>query len=262
MEKWENKMYGFNDTTINRENPNRFLPTSAMMYDGMYLEDLVEGYQTLKVEGREMLSLEFEQQGIQIGSFITNQSLPSRTISVTYKLEDNNPEKLQFKFKDLLNFLYRTEDVEIRFRDESDYYYYGRYATADKVAGDSNSIISTFTIYCADPLKYTREVVTDGYIGNTMRFPITPTKIKVTLEKSNAIRITNGEQTISVTNAAIKPGDQLVFDFADEKLMVNDEDWTSVIDLESDFENFVLRQGQKVVCNNGKLKVFYRGATI
>lgn len=48
MEKWENKMYGFNDTTINRENPNRFLPTSAMMYDGMYLEDLVEGYQTLK----------------------------------------------------------------------------------------------------------------------------------------------------------------------------------------------------------------------
>ncbi|MGQ4068320.1 phage distal tail protein [Enterococcus mundtii] len=95
-----------------------------------------------------------------------------------------------------------------------------------------------------------------------MRFPITPTKIKVTLEKNNAIRITNGEQTISVTNAAIKPGDQLVFDFADEKLMVNDEDWTSVIDLESDFENFVLRQGQKVVCNNGKLKVFYRGATI
>lgn len=117
MEKWENKMYRFNDTTINRENPNRFLPTSAMMYDGMYLEDLVEGYQTLKVEGREMLSLEIEQQGIQIGSFITNQSLPSRTISVTYKLEDNNPEKLQFKFKDLLNFLYRTEDVEIRFRD-------------------------------------------------------------------------------------------------------------------------------------------------
>ncbi len=48
-----------------------------MMYDGMYLEDLIDGYQTLTVEGREMLSVEVEQQEIQIGSIITNQKIPS-----------------------------------------------------------------------------------------------------------------------------------------------------------------------------------------
>ncbi|MGC3014271.1 phage tail protein, partial [Enterococcus faecium] len=73
MDQRENKMYSFKDTTINLTSSKLFLPTSAMMYDGMYLEDLIEGYQTLTVEGREMLSVEVEQQEIQIGSIITNQ---------------------------------------------------------------------------------------------------------------------------------------------------------------------------------------------
>lgn len=137
-------MYSFKDTTINLNSSKRFLPTSAMMYDGMYLEDLIEGYQTLTVEGREMLSVEVEQQDIQIGSIITNQKIPPRTLKITYKLEDRDPEKLQFKFKELLNYLYRNEDVEIRFHDELDFYYYGRYTSTDTVPGDSNSIISSF----------------------------------------------------------------------------------------------------------------------
>ena len=54
----------------------------------------------------------------------------------------------------------------------------------------------------------------------------------------------------------------MVFDFSDEQVTVNGEDCTSMIDLESDFENFYLKQGQKITSNNGKLKIFYRGATI
>ena len=122
--------------------------------------------------------------------------------------------------------------MEIRFHDELDYYYYGRYTSTDTVPGDSNSIISSFNVFCADPLKYTKECVSDGYIGNPIQFPITPRKIEVTLSMNNSIKITNGE------------------------------DCTSMIDLESDFENFYLKQGQKITSNNGKLKIFYRGATI
>lgn len=262
MDQRENKMYSFKDTTINLNSSKRFLPTSAMMYDGMYLEDLIDGYQTLTVEGREMLSVEIEQQEIQVGSIITNQTLPSRSLKISYKLEDRNPEKLQFKFKTLLNYLYRTEDIEIRFHDELDYYYYGRYTTSDIVPGDSNSIISSFTIFCSDPLKYTREVVSEGYIGNFIQFPVTPRRIEANLSFDNSIKITNGMQTISITDADIKAGDLLVFDFIEEQVMVNGENRTSIIDLESDFENFYLEQGQKIVSSNGKIKVFYRGATI
>ncbi len=262
MDQWENKMYSFKDTLINRRASKKFLPTPALMYDGMYLEDLVEGYQTLTVEGREMLSVSLEQQSVNVGSIITNQTLPSRELKITYKLEDKNPEKFQFKYKELLNYLYRKEDVEIRFHDELDYYYYGRYSTADSVPPESNSVISSFSIYCADPLKYTREVISDGYIGNPIQFPVTPKKIEAVLSANNSIKITNGNQTISISDAAIKTGDLVVFDFVNEQVTVNGENWTSVIDLESDFENFYLSQGQKITSNNGSLKVFYRGATI
>lgn len=88
MDQRENKMYSFKDTTINLTSSKQFLPTYTMMYNGMYLEDLIDGYQTLTVEGREMLSVEVEQQEIQIGSIITNQKIPSRTLKITYKLED------------------------------------------------------------------------------------------------------------------------------------------------------------------------------
>lgn len=262
MEKWNNSMYDFKDTIISRDISKQFLPTSAMMYDGIFFEEIIDGYQTLSVEGREMLSTNIEYQAVQKGAIVTGQTLPVRTLKVTYKLEDQNPERLQFKFKTLLNHLYRSEDVEIRFRDEADYYYYGRYSTADNVPGNTNSIISSFTIFCADPLKYTREIQTDGYIGNKIIYPVTPSKIEVLLTRNNSIRITNGKYVISVSNAAIKTGDVLIFDFFNEQLLVNDKDYTSVIDLESDFENFHIEQGQTIKSDNGRIKIYYRGATI
>ena len=60
-----------------------------------------------------------------------NQKLGSRTLKITYKLEDRDPEKLQFKFKELLNYLYRNEDVEIRFHDELDYRKTGTFEAID-----------------------------------------------------------------------------------------------------------------------------------
>ena len=48
-------MYKFRDTTKQKHYRNLpFIPTSAMSYDGTWLEELIEGYQTLTVEGREM----------------------------------------------------------------------------------------------------------------------------------------------------------------------------------------------------------------
>lgn len=262
MEEWINNMYEFQDTKRNHKAAETFIPTVAMAYDGVYIENLIEGYQTLSVEGREMLSLDIEQQDIQLGAIITNQTLPARSITVTYKLADNNPERLQFKFKELINYLYRTEDVEIKFHDEMDYCYFGRYSSADTVAGDSNSIISNFTILCVDPLRYTREFESSGYIGATTAFPVTPTKIKANVDFRGALEITNGEQTISMSDANLTAGNIVTFNFSDERVTVDDNDITSMIDLTSDFENFVLKQGQTVTTNNGTVTIFYRGATI
>lgn len=262
MEKWDNPLYRFTDTKREIEHPDIFIPTSGMMYDGQYLEHLISGYQTLVVEGREMLSTAFKEQALQRGSIITNQTLPTRELTITYKLEDSNPDELQEKFKKLLNYLYRTNDVEIRFKDEVEYRYFGRYSTSDSVSGDRNSIVSSFTILCSNPLRYTAEFESDGYIAIDSRYDITPTKIEATLSADHSIQITNGEQVISITGASIESGDTLLFDFFEETLTIGEEDYTNIIDLTSDFENFIIKKGQRVTTNNGTLKIFYRGATI
>ena len=91
----ENRMYPFIDTLKNERYIPEYIPTSAMYYDGILFEGVIEGYQTLSVTGREMLSVGIESESIQIGSIITNQTLPSRTLTVKYKLEDKDPEQLQ-----------------------------------------------------------------------------------------------------------------------------------------------------------------------
>ena len=141
-----NNMYPFMDTQKNERYIPEYIPTSAMYYDSILLEGVIEGYQTLSVEGREMISVGIESESTQVGSIITNQTLPSRTLTVKYKLEDNDPEKLQKKFDLLMWYLYKTKDVPIQFNDELDYTYHGRFSSANSYAGDTNRIVSSFDI--------------------------------------------------------------------------------------------------------------------
>ena len=77
-------MYKFRDTTKQEHYRNLpFTPTSAMSYDGTWLEELIEGYQTLAVEGREMYSLSFESQEMQVGGVITNVKYPPRELPIS-----------------------------------------------------------------------------------------------------------------------------------------------------------------------------------
>lgn len=47
-------MYGFRD--VNETSDSVILPSEAMQINGEYIENLVEGYRTLSVSGRESLS--------------------------------------------------------------------------------------------------------------------------------------------------------------------------------------------------------------
>ncbi|MFG6612414.1 hypothetical protein ACGYLK_01790 [Enterococcus lactis] len=54
MMEWHNPMYEFRDTVKN-DSQKTWIPTSALNYDGKFIENYIEGYQTLYVEGREMV---------------------------------------------------------------------------------------------------------------------------------------------------------------------------------------------------------------
>lgn len=251
-------MYYFEDTTKKVHKDDLILPSSAMMYDGVYLEKMIDGYRTLAVTGREMLSLTIETQETQVGSIKLNQKLPARTIKVTYQLIGKDAKDVQKKYRQLMRLLYKESDVEIRFKDELEYHYYGQYMTTEEVRGDTNSIISSFEILCTNPKKYSVLLKTDGTITTYLPFLTTPEKIEVTIATFGTLIIENGKKAIKLTSYKLSPRDQVVFDFIKGKVYVNDLDQTFLLDLESDFENFTIQEGQTVNCNNGQMILSYR----
>lgn len=255
----ENNMYPFMDTQKNERYIEEYTPTSAMYYDGILLEGVIEGYQTLSVEGREMISVGIESESIQVGSIITNQTLPSRTLTVKYKLEDNDPEKLQKKFDLLMWYLYKTKDVPIQFNDELDYTYHGRFSSANTVAGDTNRIVSSFDIYCADPRKYSKQYQSSGKIATYIPYPIIPDVVRVTLSSPTSVKVTNGSLSMSITGASIKAGDVVEFRNKDGEVYVNGVNKTAILDWAGgQLEEFTLKKGDEVKTNNGKVEVLYR----
>lgn len=255
----ENRMYPFIDTLKNERYIPEYIPTSAMYYDGILLEGVVEGYQTLSVEGREMISVGIESESIQVGSIITNQTLPSRTLTVKYKLEDKDPETLQKKFDLLKWYLYKTKDVPIQFNDELDYTYHGRFSSANTVAGDTNRIVSSFDIYCADPRKYSEQYKTSGLIATYIPYAVVPDAVRVTLSAPTSVKVTNGNLSMSITGASIVAGDVVEFRNREGTVFVNGVDKTSILDWAGgQLEEFVLKKGDTIKTNNGKLEVLYR----
>ncbi|HFD3445833.1 MULTISPECIES: distal tail protein Dit [Bacilli] len=258
MMEWHNPMYKFRDTVKN-DSQKTWIPTSALNYDGKFIENYIEGYQTLYVEGREMVSLEIESEAVSIGVRISSQRLPERILTIHFKLEEKNPIEFQRSFNKLMRLLYRDKDVEIHFNDELDMYYYGRYQTCDNIPGNVHSVISSFSIICSDPRKYTRIFETNGIVSEYLPYEVAPISISLKANNDGNLRITNGRQNISVTNSMIKKGDFIEMDIAEGKVFVNGVNKTTILDLTSSFKNFMVRTGDLIKCDNGTPLIRYRG---
>lgn len=255
-------MYYFKDTKKYPLETFKFIPTSAMFYDGLLLEDLIEGYTTLKVEGREMTSLTIDSTAVKVGAIVSNQKINTRSITVTYQLKNKSSQAIQDDFKKMMAHLYREEDVAIYFEDEPTTLYYGRYHSAESVDGSSNSIISSFTIFCSDPYKYGSQIVSTGVINTVLRQPVMPIKIEATVTKSGPMRIVKGSQSISMSRANFKVGDKVIVDFVVGKVFVNNLNRTRFLDLDSDFSNFKLNSNDKITCTSANLKIYYRSVDL
>lgn len=254
-------IYEFRDTVAGESSEDyEHLPTSAMMYDGQYIENIIEGYQTLTVTGREMVSLDISSDAVRVGTKISEQRIQPRTITVQYKLEDSDAEEFQKKYKRLMMLLYKEDDAEITFNDDPQIVYFGRYAESDDVSGESNSVISSFTVYCQDPRKYSKVQEMESKITLNSPVQTPPERIVVKLARATSIKITNNSTgaVIKITGAAIYANDVLTFDMDQGILLVNGKDMTHILDLDSDFENFFIYRGDTLSCNNGSMTVYAR----
>lgn len=146
-------MYRFVDITEAAEGME--LPSEAMQINGEYLEDLVPGYRTLSVSGRESLSPEIESfhTGIRDGSSRKSRRYQERIITVKYQLVAKSNEEFREAYNKLGGIL-NTEDAQLIFRDEPDKYFIGTPSLIEEVEPGRNAVVGELEFLCLDPFKY------------------------------------------------------------------------------------------------------------
>lgn len=175
-------MYSFVD--IKETSEGITLPSEAMQINGEYLEDLVPGYRTLSVSGREALSPEIESfhTGIRDGSSRKSRRYPERIITVKYQLISKSNEEFREAYNKLGGVL-NTEDAQLVFRDEPDKYFIGTPSLVEEVEQGRNAVVGELEFLCLDPFKYSvveYEAIPDmlqgsillDYRGTYKSFPI------------------------------------------------------------------------------------------
>ena len=162
-------MYAFVNT-VNSGVVGTNLPTEAMSYNGVYLENEIDGYRTLSVTGRELMESEVTDQEIDgmDGSYYRYKTTPARTITVRYQLLARGSREFRDAFNKM-NKLLSGEQVKVIFNDESDKYFIGTKTSNTQVDGGSNNVIGEIEIYCSDPCKYSTTekefTATDGVLN-------------------------------------------------------------------------------------------------
>ena len=145
-------MYDFIDVN---EQAGKKLPAEALQLNGEYIENIIDGYRTLQVSGREALSQELEsyEVGIRDGSRLKSRRYPARTITITYQLLADSPEDFREKYNQLGRIL-NVEDAEMIFADEPDKFFRGTPEELGDVDSGRNNVVGEINFFCADPFKY------------------------------------------------------------------------------------------------------------
>lgn len=148
-------MYNFKDVIANEVSESSVLPSEALCFNGEYIENLIPGYRTLQVEGREALSPELStfDTGSSDGTQIKNKRYPERVITITYQLLAESNEAFREAYNKLASIL-DAEDAELIFNDEPDKFFIGTLKKIGAIKPGKNAVVGEFEILCADPFKY------------------------------------------------------------------------------------------------------------
>ena len=236
------------------------LPSVAMEFNGEYIENELNGYATLKVSGRETIGVELISEPTHEGVITIDERLPHRELTITYELQADNNTEFQERFKALRKLLTTSEQVPIKFLDEPDTVYFGRLSAMDTVPDDNNTIVSTFVIHCDTPYKFSDLVTTNGSVEIDTFYPTLPEQITLTIDSTtNKIEITNGSERITATGT-FNAGSKVVILFKKEEvtMTVNGTESTYMLDMQSDLENFLLKEGQAVTSKQGTIELKMR----
>lgn len=148
-------MYDFRETTPFTGADKKQYPAEAMKIDGQYIEDLIPGYQTLQVGGRELLKQDAKSNpiGISDGEMLEYVRNPSREITVGYQLIADDDEAFRTAFYKLSGILH-GDTHQVSFNDDLSVYWNAVLTDVDDVPKGRNAITSSFTLFVPDGIAH------------------------------------------------------------------------------------------------------------
>lgn len=148
-------MYDFRETTPFTGADDNQLPAEAMLIDGQYIENLVPGYRTLQVGGRELLkqSATSNPIGISDGETLEYVRNPSREITVGYQLIADDDKAFRTAFYKLSGILH-GDTHQVSFNDDLSVYWNAVLTDVDDVPKGRNAITSSFTLFVPDGIAH------------------------------------------------------------------------------------------------------------
>lgn len=233
-----------------------------IIYDGINLDEFIQGYETVNVEGRGLFAPKLNVLDIEgkDGAIVTSQQLPSRLLKVHFLIRANNAtEKKKIESK-LNNILISNEDVEIRFTDE-DAIYLGRFSNYTDTPYDYFQGTGMFELYCQEPAKLSEVKTTSSSIESPdypkipvkweeIRLNLTAGTSKITIRNSR-----NGQRVI--LNGSYTSGQVIII--SHEKITKNGQNILADLDhVESEFHNFELIHGDSLTVTGATYSIKYR----
>jgi len=253
-------MYGYSKLEKNN-NITAFEPSDNMSINGTPLNRLVDGYTHLTVTGRGLLGQTVKKSSVpgRRGVWVEDVSDDERQLEIKYKLEADTSPKMRDKFAKL-NKILRTHAssgfLEITFKDEPEYVYYGYFSGADEIEEKSLSIISKFTLLVPDGYKKKQAQNSTGPIALSDALEVLPESITVTPTGTvNQVEIINGTKVLSFSGSYVA-GKDLVITFGNEEVtaVYNGRNILSELERFSPLEQFTVKNGDTITAKNAVVK--------
>lgn len=147
-------LYEFIDTNEMPDMTIR-LPGEAVNVNGVFLDNAIGGFTTVTVSGRDSLSYDITSENAGssgTGELFLGKRLESRNLTINFKLVTSSASDLIAKFTTLKTYL--SGNLIVKFNDDINKYYKGTLSEIDNPPEGALTFVSSFEIYCADPICY------------------------------------------------------------------------------------------------------------
>lgn len=235
-------------------------PSDNLLVNDRALNQLVDGYRHLTVSGRGIVGQTVKTTAVpgRRGVWVDDVSDDERELVVKYRLTADSSSQLRDRFAQL-NKVLRTVApsgfLELSFKDEPNFIYYGYFSGADEVEETSLTVVSKFTLLVPDGYKKKRSQTSTGAITLTDALEVLPERLTVTPTATvNQLQIVNGDKVLSF-RGAYAPGQNLVITWGADEVTITYGGRSILSELErfSPLELFTLKNGDRVTARNARV---------